>query len=135
MSGQSTVISGTTTMTLPSANCADIRYLCVVMTIPGSASYNDADNADSSNIRCTDVTSLKNCVPGNVLSNTHVSRNYRRNLWVILFRGPSDQIAGPSVSFTIETNRQSLTELTMLVQWTIQITHNKYDPRMVHFQW
>ena len=46
-----------------------------------------------------------------------------------LFRGPSDQIAGPSVSLTIETNRISLTEWAILVQYTIQITHNKYGKR------
>ena len=39
------------------------------------------------------------------------------------------------VSFTIETNKLSLTEWAMLVQWTIQITHIMFDPRMVRFQW
>ena len=36
--------------------------------------------------------------------------------------------------FTNGTNRVSLTEWTILVQRTNQITVNKYDPRVVHFQ-
>ena len=51
-----------------------------------------------------------------------------------LFRGPSDQTVGSSVSFTLETNGLSLAEWTILVQWSIQITHNTYDPRMIRFQ-
>ena len=44
-----------------------------------------------------------------------------------LFRGPSDQTVGPLVFFIIKTNYISLTEWTILAQWTIQYPLNKYE--------
>ena len=43
-----------------------------------------------------------------------------------MIRDPSDQMANPSEPFTIEANEVSMTERTILVRQTIQITHNKY---------
>ena len=49
-----------------------------------------------------------------------------------MFRGQSEHTV---FSGTIETIEISLTEWTTLVSLSIQITHNKYDPRIVRFQW
>ena len=57
------------------------------------------------------------------------------NSWSYLFRGPSDQTAGQSASFAIETNGILLIERIKLVRQTTQITCKKNYPRVVHFQW
>ena len=76
--------------------------------------------------------------PPNMLSPFYAFRpkGFRRQVIdPYLFHDPSVQTVGPSVSFTIETIRPSSTEWTILVSWTTQITSNKYDSRLVHFQW
>ena len=62
-SGQSMVITVSTSMTLPSANCEKVQFHCVIMTIPGSANYLDADDSDGSNTVCTDITNDISCTP------------------------------------------------------------------------
>ena len=53
---------------IPSANCAKVNYLCLVLTIPTTASYTDADLLLSSNAKCQDITSKKICKPGKVFN-------------------------------------------------------------------
>ena len=66
------------------------------------------------------------------------------HLWLgwYLFRGPAVQTVGLSVSFTIETNRVSLAEWTILVRRSTQITPNgpatqerKANARMTSRHW
>ena len=40
---------------------------------------------------------------------------------------------GISINFTIETNKISQSEWTILVRRITQISHNKYDPKVVRF--
>ncbi|CAD5123008.1 DgyrCDS11396 [Dimorphilus gyrociliatus] len=53
----------TISYTLTSANCASTHFICVKLSIPSTASYNDINTADSSNVICTSIDTLKVCTP------------------------------------------------------------------------
>ena len=57
-------VTGTHSLTLTSGDCAKAQYLCAVLTIPGTATYTDADPAMTSNSNCFPITSKKTCEPG-----------------------------------------------------------------------
>ena len=52
---------------IPSVNCASVKYLCAVLTIPSTSSYKDAVAALSSNAKCQIITSKKTCSPGEIV--------------------------------------------------------------------
>ena len=64
-SGASLTVSGSVDLTLPTANCNTLTFLCVRLSEGAGASYVDIDNADSSNAICIDITSRIYCSPGN----------------------------------------------------------------------
>ena len=60
----------TITVTLPklqitAANCASVKYLCVILTTGTNAGFVDSDTNKASNIKCFSVAARKSCVPGN----------------------------------------------------------------------
>ena len=60
----------TISVTLPklqitAANCASVKYLCVILTTGTNAGFVDSDTTKASNIKCFSVAARKSCVPGN----------------------------------------------------------------------
>jgi len=62
--GSSVVFSGTVDLTLYSTSCLAANYLCVSISSGTGASYVDADVTATSNVVCTDISTIKTCVPG-----------------------------------------------------------------------
>ena len=65
--GASVVFSGTVDFTLPTVSCNSFVYLCVELSLGGSAAYVDVDATDTSNAMCVSVTDNIYCVPGKML--------------------------------------------------------------------
>ena len=62
----------TITATLPKlkilpANCANVKYLCAILTTGTNAGFVDSDTTKGSNIRCLSIVARKSCAPGKVV--------------------------------------------------------------------
>ena len=56
------VSTGTASVTIPSAQCSSIGYLCLQLAIPSTAKYKDTDTTN--NAKCVDISTGLSCSPG-----------------------------------------------------------------------
>ena len=58
---------------LPYGSCSDAAYLCVNVTADAGASFVDADSSD--NVICEDISSMRQCTPGEMIPQ-HADRRH-----------------------------------------------------------
>lgn len=51
-------------MVIASQNCGDIRFICVIVTITGTATFTEGDATTNNNIMCDDISSIVSCSAG-----------------------------------------------------------------------
>ena len=54
--------TGTASVTIPSAQCSSIGYLCLQLAIPSTAKYKEADSTN--NVKCVAISTRISCSPG-----------------------------------------------------------------------
>ena len=57
--------TGTASVTIPSAQCSSIRFLCLKLATPSTALYTDA--GPTNNEKCVDISTKISCSPGQCL--------------------------------------------------------------------